>query len=116
MRNSQELWFSAQITSLLSKELVRDALHHGDRATSQPVTSNFSALAFPMITFIQQDSAFFRTLQAYFKGRGLDLERFPNTLSTNETPRPLSVQSELIASAFAEFQERRNPFPRGLQG
>ncbi|XP_070277849.1 uncharacterized protein C2orf66 homolog isoform X2 [Myotis yumanensis] len=59
---------------------------------------------------------FFRTLQAYFKGRGLDLERFPNTFSTNETPRPLSVQSELIASAFAEYEERRNPFPRSLEG
>ncbi|XP_023618879.1 LOW QUALITY PROTEIN: uncharacterized protein C2orf66 homolog [Myotis lucifugus] len=59
---------------------------------------------------------FFRTLQAYLKGRGLDLERFPNTFSTNETPRPLSVQSELIASAFAEYEERRNPFPRGLEG
>ncbi|XP_014401058.1 PREDICTED: uncharacterized protein C2orf66 homolog [Myotis brandtii] len=160
MRNSQELWFSAQITSLLSRELVRDVLHHGDQATSQPITSNFSALAFPMITFIQQDSApqstmpkaflllsaalvllgpvhgatlrnqdtwkplsnprnrdlFFRALQAYLKGRGLDLERFPNTFSTNETPGPLSVQSELIASAFAEFEERRNPFPRSLAG
>lgn len=57
MRNSQELWFLAQITSLLNKELVQDALCHGDQATSQPITSNFSALTFPMITFIQQDSA-----------------------------------------------------------
>lgn len=57
MRNSQELWFSAQITSLLSKELVRDALPHGDPAASQPIMSNVSALAFSVITFIQQDGA-----------------------------------------------------------
>lgn len=59
---------------------------------------------------------FFRTLQAYFQGRGLDLERFPNAFSTNENPRPLSVQSELMASAFAAFEEQRHPLPGNLDG
>ncbi|XP_053454383.1 uncharacterized protein C2orf66 homolog isoform X2 [Nycticebus coucang] len=53
---------------------------------------------------------FFRNLQAYFKGRGLDLGRFPNTFSVNENPRPLSFQSELTASAFADYEEQKNSF------
>ncbi|XP_040827849.1 uncharacterized protein C2orf66 homolog [Ochotona curzoniae] len=53
---------------------------------------------------------FFRSLQAYFKGRGLDLGRFPNTFSVNENPRPLSFQSDLIASAFADYEEQKNSF------
>uniref|UniRef100_A0A8D0NPS8 Uncharacterized protein n=1 Tax=Sus scrofa TaxID=9823 RepID=A0A8D0NPS8_PIG len=59
---------------------------------------------------------FFRSLQAYFKGRGLDLERFSNTFSMNENPRPLSFQSELIASAFSDFKEQKNSFPKHLKG
>ncbi|XP_019596853.2 uncharacterized protein C2orf66 homolog [Rhinolophus sinicus] len=59
---------------------------------------------------------FFRTLQAYFKERGLDLERFPNIFSMNENPRPLSFQSELIASAFADYEEQKNSFPNYLKG
>lgn len=58
---------------------------------------------------------FFRTLQAYFKGRGLDLEKFPNTFSTNENPRPVSVQSELMASAFAKYKEQRDSLPGNLK-
>nr|XP_019596853.1 PREDICTED: uncharacterized protein C2orf66 homolog [Rhinolophus sinicus] len=58
---------------------------------------------------------FFRTLQAYFKERGLDLERFPNIFSMNENPRPLSFQSELIASAFADYEEQKNSFPNYLK-
>lgn len=61
------------------------------------------------------DSPFFRTLQAYFKGRGLDLVRFPNTFSVNENPRPLSFRSELIASAFADYEEQKNSFPDYLK-
>lgn len=59
---------------------------------------------------------FFRTLQAYFKERGLDLERFPNIFSMNENPRPLSFQSELTASAFADYEEQKNSFPNYLKG
>ncbi|XP_004393575.1 PREDICTED: uncharacterized protein C2orf66 homolog [Odobenus rosmarus divergens] len=59
---------------------------------------------------------FFRTLQAYFKGRGLDLGRFPNTFFMNENPRPLSFQSELLASAFADYEEQKNSFPNYLKG
>nr|XP_044624061.1 uncharacterized protein C2orf66 homolog [Equus asinus] len=58
---------------------------------------------------------FFRTLQAYFKGRGLDLVRFPNTFSVNENPRPLSFRSEFIASAFADYEEQKNSFPNYLK-
>ncbi|KAM7105818.1 uncharacterized protein C2orf66 homolog [Molossus nigricans] len=57
---------------------------------------------------------FFRTLQAYFKGRGLDLESFPNTFTMNENPRPLSLPSELIASAFADYEKQKKPFPSYL--
>ncbi|XP_045414924.1 uncharacterized protein C2orf66 homolog [Lemur catta] len=53
---------------------------------------------------------FFRSLQAYFKGKGLDLGRFPNTFTVNENPRSLSLQSELIASAFADYEEQKIPF------
>ncbi|XP_053521063.1 uncharacterized protein C2orf66 homolog [Artibeus jamaicensis] len=59
---------------------------------------------------------FFRTLQAYLKGRGLDLERFPRTLSLNEEARPLSLQPDLLASALADFEEQRNSFPDYLEG
>ncbi|KAM6178069.1 uncharacterized protein C2orf66 homolog [Rhynchocyon petersi] len=59
---------------------------------------------------------FFRTLQAYFKGRGLDLGKFPNTFSLNENPRPLSFQSELVTSAFADYEEQKTPFPSYLKG
>ncbi|OBS59247.1 hypothetical protein A6R68_09629, partial [Neotoma lepida] len=54
---------------------------------------------------------FFRSLQAYFKGRGLDLGILPNTFSTNEGPRPLSFQAEHIASAFADYEEQKNSLP-----
>ena len=59
---------------------------------------------------------FFRTLQAYFKGRGLDLGRFSDTFSMNENPRPLSLQSELIASAFADYEEQKNSLSNYLKG
>ncbi|XP_036713554.1 uncharacterized protein C2orf66 homolog [Balaenoptera musculus] len=58
---------------------------------------------------------FFRTLQAYFKGRGPDLGMFSNISSMNENPRPLSFQSELIASAFADYEEQKNSFPNYLK-
>ncbi|KAM6174708.1 LOW QUALITY PROTEIN: uncharacterized protein C2orf66 homolog [Erethizon dorsatum] len=58
---------------------------------------------------------FFRSLQAYFKGRGLDLGKFPNIFSINENPRPLSFQSEFIASANADYEEQKSsrPQPQG---
>lgn len=59
---------------------------------------------------------FFRTLQAYFKGRGLDLERFPSIFSMNEHPSPATSQAELTASAFADYEEQRNPLPNHLKG
>ncbi|XP_012869040.1 PREDICTED: uncharacterized protein C2orf66 homolog [Dipodomys ordii] len=59
---------------------------------------------------------FFRSLQAYFKGRGLDLGKFPNIFSMSENPRPLSFQSEQIAAAFADYEEQKNSFPKHLEG
>ncbi|XP_047300293.1 uncharacterized protein C2orf66 isoform X1 [Homo sapiens] len=59
---------------------------------------------------------FFRRLQAYFKGRGLDLGTFPNPFPTNENPRPLSFQSELTASASADYEEQKNSFHNYLKG
>ncbi|XP_059961926.1 uncharacterized protein C2orf66 homolog [Mesoplodon densirostris] len=58
---------------------------------------------------------FFRTLQAYLKGRGPDLGMFSNISSMNENPGPLSFQSELIASAFADYEEQKNSFPNYLK-
>ncbi|XP_021511177.1 uncharacterized protein C2orf66 homolog [Meriones unguiculatus] len=59
---------------------------------------------------------FFRNLQAYFKGRGLDLGSLPNTFSMNEDPRPLSFQLEHIASAFADYEEQKNSLPASHKG
>ncbi|XP_008590556.1 PREDICTED: uncharacterized protein C2orf66 homolog [Galeopterus variegatus] len=57
---------------------------------------------------------FFRSFQAYFKGRGLALERFSDTFSISENPRPLSFPLELIASAFVDYEEQKNSFPNNL--
>ncbi|XP_010300761.2 LOW QUALITY PROTEIN: uncharacterized protein C2orf66 homolog [Balearica regulorum gibbericeps] len=60
---------------------------------------------------------FFRTLQAYFLGRGLDLRKFPATFTmNNEGPRPVMFYSDPIASAFADYEERRNSFPNYFKG
>ncbi|XP_008925163.2 uncharacterized protein C2orf66 homolog [Manacus vitellinus] len=60
---------------------------------------------------------FFRTLQAYFSGRGLDLRRFPATVTVNkEGPRPLMFYADPIASAFADYEERKNSFPSHFKG
>lgn len=60
---------------------------------------------------------FFRTLQAYFSGRGLDLTKFPATFTmNNEGPRPVIFYSDPIASAFADYEERRNSFPNYFKG
>ncbi|KAK2532085.1 hypothetical protein Q9966_008352 [Columba livia] len=60
---------------------------------------------------------FFRTLQAYFSGRGLDLTKFPATFTmNNEGPRPVMFYSDPIASAFADYEERRNSFPNSFKG
>ncbi|XP_021570714.1 uncharacterized protein C2orf66 homolog [Carlito syrichta] len=52
----------------------------------------------------------------YFKARGLDLGRFPNTFSMNKGPSLLSFQSELIASTFADYKEQKNSTPTYLKG
>ncbi|KAM6268872.1 uncharacterized protein C2orf66 homolog [Porphyrio hochstetteri] len=60
---------------------------------------------------------FFRTLQAYFSGRGLDLRKFPATFTmNNEGPRPVMFYSDPVASAFADYEERRNSFPNYFKG
>ncbi|XP_057359728.1 uncharacterized protein C2orf66-like isoform X2 [Manis pentadactyla] len=64
----------------------------------------------------QNRDLFFRILCAYFKGRGLDLGRFPNTFVMNENPRPVCFESEFIASAFADYEEQKNSFPNFLKG
>jgi hypothetical protein len=61
-------------------------------------------------------SLVFQKSSGIFKGRGLDLGWFPNTFSGNETPRPLSFQSELTALAFADYEEQKNSFPNYLEG
>ncbi|XP_074255425.1 uncharacterized protein C2orf66 homolog [Saimiri boliviensis] len=59
---------------------------------------------------------FFRSLQAHFKGRGLDLGTFPNPFPMNESPRPLSFRSEFLACAFADYEEQKNSFHSYLKG
>uniref|UniRef100_K7DZW6 Chromosome 2 open reading frame 66 n=2 Tax=Monodelphis domestica TaxID=13616 RepID=K7DZW6_MONDO len=60
---------------------------------------------------------FFRTLQAYFLRRGLDLEKFPNAFYiNNEKPWPSSFHSDPMASAFADYEEQKNSFSNYLRG
>lgn len=60
---------------------------------------------------------FFRTLQAYFSGRGLDLRKFPATFTVNnEGPRPVMFYSDPIASAFADYEERKKSFQNYFRG
>ncbi|XP_057614329.1 uncharacterized protein C2orf66 homolog [Chionomys nivalis] len=59
---------------------------------------------------------FFRSLQAYFKGRGLDLGSLPNAFPMDEDPRPLPFQAERIASAFADYEEQKNSLPSSHKG
>ncbi|XP_029460770.1 uncharacterized protein C2orf66 homolog [Rhinatrema bivittatum] len=60
---------------------------------------------------------FFRTLQAYFSGRGLEVGRFSNTFSLdNERPLPISFYSDPIASAFADYEGQKNSIPNYFKG
>lgn len=57
---------------------------------------------------------FFRTLQAYFSGRGLDLRKFPATFTVNnEGPR---LYADPIASAFADYEEKKKSFQNYFKG
>ncbi|XP_026345285.2 uncharacterized protein C2orf66 homolog [Ursus arctos] len=93
---------------LLCVALVLFGLVHGATLRNK---DNWKSLNNP-----RNRDLFFRTLQAYFKGRGLDLGRFPNTFFMSENPRPLSFQSELLASAFADYEEQKNSFSNYLKG
>ncbi|XP_066045719.1 uncharacterized protein C2orf66 homolog [Chamaea fasciata] len=60
---------------------------------------------------------FFRMLQAYFSGRGLDLRKFPAAFPVNnEGPRPVVLYSDPIASAFADYEERKKSFQNYFKG
>ncbi|XP_043846546.1 uncharacterized protein C2orf66 homolog [Dromiciops gliroides] len=60
---------------------------------------------------------FFRTLQAYFLRRGLDLEKFPKSFYiNNEKPWPSSFHSDAISSAFADYEEQKNSFSNYFRG
>ncbi|XP_069077479.1 uncharacterized protein C2orf66 homolog [Pleurodeles waltl] len=60
---------------------------------------------------------FFRTLQAYFSGRGVDVDKFPNSFSL-DNGRPMSVAfySDPIASAFADYAGQKHLSPKYLKG
>ncbi|XP_078539825.1 uncharacterized protein C2orf66 homolog [Lissotriton helveticus] len=60
---------------------------------------------------------FFRTLQAYFSGRGVDAEKSPNSFSL-DNGRPMSVTfySDPVASAFADYARQKHPSPKYLKG
>ncbi|KAF2987400.1 hypothetical protein EK904_002438 [Melospiza melodia maxima] len=57
---------------------------------------------------------FFRTLQAYFSGRGLDLRKFPATFTVNNEGSRL--YSDPIASAFADYEEKKKSFQDYFKG
>ncbi|XP_068926382.1 uncharacterized protein C2orf66 homolog [Petaurus breviceps papuanus] len=60
---------------------------------------------------------FFRTLQAYFLRRGLDLEKFPKTFYiNNEKPWPSSFRSDPMTSAFTDYEEQKNSFSSDFRG
>ncbi|XP_012400353.1 uncharacterized protein C2orf66 homolog [Sarcophilus harrisii] len=60
---------------------------------------------------------FFRTLQAYFLRRGLDLEKFPKTFYiNNEKPRPSSFHSDFLTSAIVDYEEQKNSFSNYFRG
>ncbi|XP_019378535.1 PREDICTED: uncharacterized protein C2orf66 homolog [Gavialis gangeticus] len=58
---------------------------------------------------------FFRTLSAYFSGR--DLRKFPGTFSlNNDGSKPVTFYLDPIASALADYEERKNSFPKYFRG
>ncbi|XP_069471824.1 uncharacterized protein C2orf66 homolog [Ambystoma mexicanum] len=60
---------------------------------------------------------FFRTLQAYFSGRGLDVGKFSNSFSLdNGRTMPVSYYSDPIASAFADYVGQKHSSPNFLKG
>ncbi|XP_044287923.1 uncharacterized protein C2orf66 homolog [Varanus komodoensis] len=60
---------------------------------------------------------FFRTLNAYLSGRGLDLRKFSNTfLMNNDKSRPITFYSDPVSSAFADYEEKKNSFMKYLKG
>ncbi|XP_061463498.1 uncharacterized protein C2orf66 homolog [Rhineura floridana] len=66
-----------------------------------------------MCVFIQC----FRTLKAYFSGRGLVLRKFPDLfLVNNDKPRPVAFYLDPLAYAFADYEEKKNSFKNYLEG
>ncbi|XP_030064852.1 uncharacterized protein C2orf66 homolog [Microcaecilia unicolor] len=60
---------------------------------------------------------FFKTLQAYFSGRGLDAGRLTNAVSLdNERPLPISFYSDPIASAFVDYEVQKNSISNDIKG
>ncbi|XP_067405939.1 uncharacterized protein C2orf66 homolog isoform X2 [Emydura macquarii macquarii] len=60
---------------------------------------------------------FFRTLQAYYSGRGLDLRKFLDTFSmNNDRLRPVAIYLDPTASAFADYEEKKKLFQNYLKG
>lgn len=67
-----------------------------------------------MLCLFSRSAQFFRTLQAYFSGRGLDLRKFPTSFTvSNEGSRPYS---DPIASAFADYEEKKKSFQNYFKG
>ncbi|XP_074857938.1 uncharacterized protein C2orf66 homolog [Carettochelys insculpta] len=60
---------------------------------------------------------FFRTLQAYFSGRDLDLRKFSDNFSgNNDRPRPVAIYSDPAASAFADYEGKKKLFKNYFKG
>ncbi|KAH0621605.1 hypothetical protein JD844_023106 [Phrynosoma platyrhinos] len=51
---------------------------------------------------------FFRTLMAYFSGKDFNLRKFADDFSVNDKPRPVAFYSDPVASAFADFEEKKS--------
>lgn len=114
-RSNQSLYFYFEVSHFLPLRLGLMSTQGENRDGE-----NIHLWAFWMFNFYMALNVFFlqffRTLRAYFKGRGLDLGRFPNTFVMNQNPRPVSFESEFIASAFADYEEQKNSFPSFLKG
>lgn len=62
-------------------------------------------------------SQFFRTLKAYFSGRGLDFRKVPDAFMVhNEKPRPIAFLSDPVASAFTQYEKNKNSITNDFKG
>lgn len=56
-------------------------------------------------------SQFFRTLEAYFSGRGTNFKKVPDTFMENyEKPGQIAFLSDPVASEFIPYEKKKNSY------